>query len=52
MYYYILISCFIIFFFLKSYGAILAAILFLGFYEIVVVNKKYKYMKDYIERFL
>jgi len=51
MYYYIIISCFIIFLSLKSYGAIIAAIIFLGFYEIVVVNKKYKYLKDYIERF-
>jgi len=51
-YYYIIISTFIIMFWLKAYGAILAAILFLGFYEIVVTNEKYEYMKTFIEQFL
>jgi hypothetical protein len=36
---------------LKAYAAILICILFAGFYKIVVRNKKYKYMKDYIELF-
>jgi len=36
----------------QAYGAVLAAILFMGFYEIVVVHEKYEFMKRFIERFL
>jgi hypothetical protein len=51
MHYYLLLVSFVILLSQEAYFAILIAILFIGFYEIVVVNKKYKYMKDYIERF-
>jgi hypothetical protein len=40
-----------ILFFFKAYGAIMACILFTGFYLLVVCNKKYKHMKDFIEIF-
>lgn len=51
MHYFISLSILIILLSQEAYYAVLAMILFVGFYEIVVVNKKYKYMKDYIERF-
>ena len=35
---------------MKAYGALLFVILYYLFYAIVVMNPKYKYIKDYIER--
>lgn len=52
MYYITLIMSFIILLSQEAYGAVLIAILFIGFYEIVVINKKYEYMKKFIEGFL
>ena len=51
MYYLILLMAFTILLTQQAYGAILAVILFIGFYEIVVVNKNYKFMKEFIEMF-
>ena len=36
---------------IKAYGAIFISILFCGFLGIVVLNPKYKHLKDYIDRF-
>ncbi len=52
MYYITLIMSFIILLSQEAYGAVLIAILFIGFYEIVVINKRYEYMKKFIEGFL
>lgn len=35
----------------EIYGAVLIIVLFLGFSFIVLSNKKYKYMVNYIEKF-
>ena len=51
MYYFIPLSVLVILLSQEAYYAVLALVLFAGFYEIVVISEKYKYMKEYIERF-
>jgi hypothetical protein len=51
MYYLNMFLAFTILLTQQAYGALLIAMLFIGFYEIVVINKKYTYMKNFIERF-
>jgi len=51
MHYLILLMAFTILLSQQAYGAVLIAILFIGFYEIVVVHEKYEFMKKIIERF-
>jgi len=36
---------------IKAYDAMLIGILFIGFYSVVVANKKFSHIKEYIERF-
>ena len=51
MYYLNMFLAFTILLTQQAYGALLIAMLFIGFYEIVVINEKYAYMKNFIERF-
>ena len=51
MTYFIPLSIFFFLFFMQAYYAIMFCILFIGFYELVVMNKKYNYLKRYIEDF-
>ena len=46
------IAAFFYFLYAEAYGAILICILFVGFVNIVVDNKKYTFMQEYIEEFL
>jgi len=48
---FLLVAIIIFFIVQKAYYFAVAAILFIAFYKIVVVNKKYKNMKVFIERF-
>jgi len=50
MYYLVMTMAFIVLLSQEAYNAVLISILFIGFYEIVVMNKRYKFMKDFIER--
>lgn len=48
----LVLTAFFYFMYIEAYGAILFYILFVGFLEIVVFNKKYNYMQRYIEKFI
>jgi len=52
LYFFIAITAFFYFMYIEAYGAIFAYILFVGFYEIVVMNKRFQHLKDYAESFI
>ncbi|SMP89595.1 hypothetical protein SAMN06314019_1108 [Epsilonproteobacteria bacterium SCGC AD-311-C15] len=52
MFYYTISLIFLFLLIMGAYNAILICILFIGFYELVAANKKYTYLKVYIEKFI
>ena len=49
--YYTIAAIYLILFATEFYGLALVATLYIGFFHIVVLSKKYRYLKDYMDQF-